>query len=393
MKVCPICGLSTLLLAVATSSLTARGATVDAVQPDNTMKWGVAESPKLITLDFTRANITDILDTIARQGDVKISVGPDVTGVLKSIHLTDKTPEQAIRLIARVTNYGFKKLDARTFSFGSATDAEAATPTPADSARASHLLSLDFTDIKTEEIIRMLGFQANIQIFVGDDVVGSLPKVILKDATAEDALRHVALMANLKFEKKDEQTFLIGKNATRELTPSKRVFIDGASLFFKSVQIQNAHASEVLQKIADRGDFALTIDDPLGISLATTIENFRLDNCSSDEALCAVAASVGLQCTPRIEASSNGEKYFMGYVVTRIPAEVFTLRRKSLMRNFSMPEPFINIIPLPFSPPEKRDPMLVHSPRAFQYSDSKRDRNEAPQSEKTNDTHAPTSSD
>lgn len=71
---------------------------------------------KLISLDFTRANVTDILTMVARQSGVDIIISEDVTGVLKSVHLSDKTPEQAIKMIAQAANVPWKKLDAHTFS-------------------------------------------------------------------------------------------------------------------------------------------------------------------------------------------------------------------------------------------------------------------------------------
>lgn len=187
-----------------------------------------------------------------------------------------------------------------------------------------------------------------------------------------------AQMANLKFEKKDDTTFLIGQNATRELVPAKRVSIDGSEMFFKSVQIENTPADEVLRKIADRADVYLDLVD----SISPTIQNFRLDNTTSDEALCAVAVSVGLRCTPRIEVLPDGEKVFQRYEVRRVDSEVLQLRLKARTQTFvSSPTPVKLIPPFlrfdapPLQPlkPEERDSMSILPPRDFQYSNLKRD--------------------
>ena len=78
------------------------------------------QTSPLISLDFTRAAVSDILTMIGREGNVDIIIGEDVTGTLKSVHLTDKTADQAIRMVAQSSGVAWKKLDARTYMVGQA---------------------------------------------------------------------------------------------------------------------------------------------------------------------------------------------------------------------------------------------------------------------------------
>ena len=78
------------------------------------------QSSPLISLDFTRAAVSDILTMIGREGNVDIIIGEDVNGTLKSVHLTDKTADQAIRMVAQSSGVPWRKLDARTYSVGQA---------------------------------------------------------------------------------------------------------------------------------------------------------------------------------------------------------------------------------------------------------------------------------
>jgi len=78
------------------------------------------QTSPLISLDFTRAAVSDILTMIGREGNVDIIIGEDVTGTLKSVHLTDKTADQAIRMVAQSSGIAWKKLDARTYMVGQA---------------------------------------------------------------------------------------------------------------------------------------------------------------------------------------------------------------------------------------------------------------------------------
>lgn len=78
------------------------------------------QTSPLISLDFTRAAVSDILTMIGREGNVDIIIGEDVNGTLKSVHLTDKTADQAIRMVAQSSGMAWKKLDARTYMVGQA---------------------------------------------------------------------------------------------------------------------------------------------------------------------------------------------------------------------------------------------------------------------------------
>lgn len=69
----------------------------------------------LISLDFARASVSDILTMIGQQGGVDIVVGEDVTGTLKSVHLTDKSADQAIRIITAAAGLTWKKADTKTY--------------------------------------------------------------------------------------------------------------------------------------------------------------------------------------------------------------------------------------------------------------------------------------
>ncbi len=79
-----------------------------------------AQSSALITLDFSKAPVSDILTMIGREGNVDIVIGEDVTGTLKSVHLTDKTADQAIRMVAQSAGVPWKKMDTRTYLVGKA---------------------------------------------------------------------------------------------------------------------------------------------------------------------------------------------------------------------------------------------------------------------------------
>lgn len=110
-----------------TSLQSANAAMTDAaITPSSSPVAALTTPPStgsLITLDFTRAAVSDILTMIGREGNVDIIIGEDVIGTLKSVHLTDKTADQAIRMVAQSAGIPWKKLDSHTYLVG-----KAATP-------------------------------------------------------------------------------------------------------------------------------------------------------------------------------------------------------------------------------------------------------------------------
>ncbi len=162
--------------------------------------------PKLFSLDLARVNIADILTMIGQRGDVDIIVGADVTGVLKSVHLTDKTPEQAIRIIAQFVGLPWKKIDARTFLIGNGRSVEIASP-QADIASPQRetsevkprnwfsrrlSLTLHFADLTLPAGFIMLAHQGDLKIELDASVSGQIKQFSLADIEPEAGLYALA---------------------------------------------------------------------------------------------------------------------------------------------------------------------------------------------------------
>ena len=121
-------------------SLMAADASIQSPSVDSTpIALSTAPSNPLISVDFTRAAVADILMMISQQGGVDIVIGEDVTGTLKSVHLTDKTAEQAIRTVATAAGVPWKKVDSKTYIIGRGglSTSESSSPSSVDPGFAS----------------------------------------------------------------------------------------------------------------------------------------------------------------------------------------------------------------------------------------------------------------
>lgn len=72
----------------------------------------------MIELSFQDVEVGELLDLIARQFDVQVVISGDVSGRLRSINLTNKTPEAAIRHVVAAANLKWRKLEDGTFLIG-----------------------------------------------------------------------------------------------------------------------------------------------------------------------------------------------------------------------------------------------------------------------------------
>jgi type II secretory pathway component GspD/PulD (secretin) len=254
-----------------------------------------------------------------------------------------------------------------------------ATPTETRSITPAkpELFSLDFRKTPLQAALKLLGYQANIRIIVGDSVSGDLSSLVLRDVTAEQALKYIATAANLSFQKIDDKTFAIGENATRELTPATQISVLGDSLL--SVEVQNARAADVLRFIAICANIKLTFTSPA----QTTIRNFKLEDVSAQRAIKAVAAAAGLECTTEILVKENGNTEIAGFKISQdIPEWAWTRtlpQLRTLPQPGATPPDFLysrpRIIP-PLWKPDTQirkpkfdfpEPMIIEPPKQFKF--------------------------
>jgi hypothetical protein len=79
---------------------------------------------QLLSLEFARNSpVASVLQLIAKQTNSTLLLGQNVTDKLTTpILLQDTTPEQALTLIAKLTNLAFRKIDDSTFAIGNVDD-------------------------------------------------------------------------------------------------------------------------------------------------------------------------------------------------------------------------------------------------------------------------------
>ena len=86
------------------------------ITPRASSTASIADSKSsLISLTFYKAQVSEVLNMIASEGGIDIAMGEDVTGVVQRLRLTDKTPEQALKIVAQTIGLSWKKLDSRTY--------------------------------------------------------------------------------------------------------------------------------------------------------------------------------------------------------------------------------------------------------------------------------------
>jgi type II secretory pathway component HofQ len=73
------------------------------------------EGEGLISLTFKDTQVADLIEMIARQGNVEITVNEDVQGTIRFINLQDKTPEEAIRRVALAGNLQWRKVGLNSY--------------------------------------------------------------------------------------------------------------------------------------------------------------------------------------------------------------------------------------------------------------------------------------
>ena len=69
-----------------------------------------------ITIDFRDVGVADLISMIAQQGNIGILITDDVTKKIKNIALTNKTPEEAIKMVAKHAGYAWSKIDENTYA-------------------------------------------------------------------------------------------------------------------------------------------------------------------------------------------------------------------------------------------------------------------------------------
>jgi type II secretory pathway component GspD/PulD (secretin) len=68
-----------------------------------------------IDLTFKNVGVADLIELIAREGNVGITINGDVTGTLKFVNLQNMTPEAAIKHVATQANLQWRKLDGNNY--------------------------------------------------------------------------------------------------------------------------------------------------------------------------------------------------------------------------------------------------------------------------------------
>lgn len=195
-----------------------------------------ATRPRLISLDFTKASVVDVLQMVAREAGVRLILDQDVTATLPKIALKDVTGRQAIQTIARMAKLSFFALDDQTFVVGKADEsaiaaykakAQAELLKPRVNISRTVKLSIDVRATDAKVVLQQIADQAGFKLMffdLPDFVIGRLQ---MSDVTPEAAIQWVATMAKfnatpMTFRQggKDVPGFLIRNNQPRALEPS-----------------------------------------------------------------------------------------------------------------------------------------------------------------------------
>lgn len=104
------------------------------------------QATPLISIEFENVLVADLISMIAKQGNVGIIVGGDVEARLRNVTLINKTPEEAIRIVAQSANLAWRKIDDKTFAVANKMDelppeaGQIKTPSPVPSNSIPNLV-------------------------------------------------------------------------------------------------------------------------------------------------------------------------------------------------------------------------------------------------------------
>jgi general secretion pathway protein D len=97
--------LTALLITAGIAAVPAAGAETES----KGSKGSAAPRPKLITVDYVNAEIRDVIRALAAQSGVNLALNPEVKGLV-TVHLRDKTVDEAIVMTANLAGLGAKKI-------------------------------------------------------------------------------------------------------------------------------------------------------------------------------------------------------------------------------------------------------------------------------------------
>ncbi len=200
---------------------------------------------RLITLDFSgEANVVDVLPMVAREAEVRLILGENVTGTLPKFALHDVTGKQAVEAIARMAKLPFLALDERTFVVGNADQnaiAAAKNAIVAEQARVQaelskpHVnisrtvrLSLDIRNTNAQAVLQQIADEGGLRLIFVDSPDFTITRLQIADVTPEAAIQWVANMA--KFNAIPMTSEESGKDVRGFLIRSNRAYIPAPSI-------------------------------------------------------------------------------------------------------------------------------------------------------------------
>lgn len=194
-----------------------------------------AAHPRILSLNFTKASVVDVLQMVAQETDVRLILDEDVTGTLPRIALQDVTARQAIKTIARMAGLSFFEIDDQTFVVGKTDEraiakAQAELLKPRVNISRTMKLSIDVRATSAKVVLQQIADQAGLRLLFLDSPDFVIARLQIKDVTPEAAIQWVATMARfnaiaITFREsgKDVPGFLIRNNQPRVLLPESSV--------------------------------------------------------------------------------------------------------------------------------------------------------------------------
>lgn len=227
-------------------------------------------------------------------------------------------------------------------------DEAAVVDFPSPKVVRPRLFSLDFTKASVVDVLQIVAKEADIDVIISEGVSGTLPRIVLKDVTAKQAIQTIARMAKLSFFQLDSQTFVVAVDKSKARAELSEPRVNISRTVKLSIDVRATSAKVVLQQIADQAGFKLVFLD----SPDFVISRLQMSNVTPEAAIQWVATMSKFNAIAIM--FKEGGKDVPGFLIRSNQPHV--------------PAPSISILQSPRDKAQEVVPMLVTPPRDRIYS-------------------------
>ena len=174
------------------------------------------QQPRAVTVDFSQADIMEVLQAVAKEGELSVIVSGDVKSKPLEVHLKNVTPNQAIEQIATDIRLSWKVVDG-TYFLGAASLMPSDDFQPLLSRKDASVKSLDiqFSDAPVRDVLSTMIEMSGGKAVVAVDVTERIAFLNLRGEKPENAFNKVCLAVGLTWQQDEDGTIYV-ENAASE---------------------------------------------------------------------------------------------------------------------------------------------------------------------------------